>query len=81
MTKEIFRIKYIKNGKTITDFSMNFRKWRMLHRKGGGCPYVIELTPTSIDMRNRIEITLRSEEADSMIEELDRNREQKKELK
>ena len=69
MTRETFRIKYIKNDKTITDFSMNFRKWRRLHRKGGGSPYVIELTPTSIGMKNRIEITLRSEEADSMIEE------------
>lgn len=69
MTREILRIKYIKNGKTLTDFSMNFRKWRRLHRKGGGSPYIIETTPPTIDMRNRIEITLRSEDGNSMIEE------------
>lgn len=78
MKKEILRIKCIENGKTITEFSMNFRKWRRQHRKGGGSPFVIETAPTTIDMRNRIEITLRSEEADLMIEELRKKEDEEK---
>lgn len=68
MNKEIFRIKYIKNEKTLVNFSMDFRKWRRLHRKGGGSPYVIETYPITIAEENRIEITLRREEADIEIE-------------
>jgi len=76
MAREIFRIKVVENDKTTTVFSMEFRKWRRVHRKGGGSPYIIETKPRSIGMSNRIEITLRSEEADTMIEE----RKAKKEL-
>ena len=68
MAREIFRIKLVENEKTTINFSMEFRKWRRIHRKGGGCPYVIELKPHTA-MSKKIEITLRSEEADTMIEE------------
>ena len=69
MAKETFRIKYIENGKTIVNFSMNFRNWRRMHRKGGGSPYVIETTGTDIFNMNRIEITLRDAEKDAIYEE------------
>lgn len=69
MTREILRIKYIEDGKTIANFSANFRNWRRSHKKGGGSPFVIETTGADIFNMNRIEITLRSEEADTMIEE------------
>jgi hypothetical protein len=75
--KEILHIKYVENGKTITDFSMEFRKWRRHHRTGGGSPYIIETSGRDMFHMNRIEITLRSEEADTIEEE----RKNRKEVK
>ena len=64
MVKEILRIKFIENGKMIRQYSVNFRNWRRLHKKGGGSPFVIQVTDKS-----EIEITLRNEVADAVIEE------------
>jgi len=66
MVKEILRIRYVENGETKVNFSMEFRKWRRMHRKGGGCPFFV---PTNKDKwDDGIKVTLQSEEKDAIAE-------------
>lgn len=64
MSRETLRIKYVKDGKIVTVFSIDFRKWRKLHRDAGCTPFVIET-----GNKGHIEVTLRSESMDVEMEE------------